>query len=81
MKTAFLISSIFYIIGLFFGSKIHVVKNSNAIEKIIPVTGQNNTPEKAYYFNPSLLKQNEKTDSLKLFRNKQTEIINQEKTM
>lgn len=78
MKTAFLISSIFYVIGLFLGSKIHVAKTGNVIEKIIPVTGKNGIPEKAYYFT---FPQKQKPDSLKLFMNKQAEIKEQEKTM
>jgi hypothetical protein len=45
MKTGLLISSIFYIIGLFFGSKVEKPKNVSKVEKIIMVdpksTGQN----------------------------------------
>lgn len=67
MKTIFLFSSIFYLLGLKIGHKIDIVKNSNPVVKITTKTNVAKEAVKAVYFNDELkLKAN--PDSLKSSR-------------
>jgi hypothetical protein len=65
MKTIFLISSIFYIIGLKIGHKIDVFKNYNPIEKITTTKQVIKEAVKPVYFQDEV-KQDNKNDSTKL---------------
>jgi hypothetical protein len=65
MKTIFLISSIFYIIGLKIGHKIDVFKNYNPIEKITTTKQVIKEAVKPVYFQDEV-KQDIKTDSTRI---------------
>lgn len=50
MKTIFLISSIFYILGLKIGHKINLIKSCNPVQKISTTTNAVKQATKAVYF-------------------------------
>ena len=50
MKTIFLISSIFYILGLKIGHKINLIKSCNPVQKISTTTNVVKQATKAVYF-------------------------------
>ena len=64
MKAIILISSIFYLIGLFIGNKIDLVKRSIPVEKIIIHKIQEYTPSKCFNFSERGIKKTE-TDTVK----------------
>ena len=64
MKTTILISSIFYLLGLFIGNKIDLVKKSIPVEKIIIHKIKEYTPSKCFCFNEKTTAKTE-TDTIK----------------
>ena len=64
MKTIFLISSIFYILGLKIGHKIDVFRNYNPIEKITTTKQVIKEAVKPVYFQDEV-KQKSKADSIR----------------
>lgn len=64
MKTIFLISSIFYILGLKIGHKIDVFRNYNPIEKISTTKQVIKEAVKPVYFQDEV-KQKSKADSIR----------------
>ena len=65
MKTIFLISSIFYILGLKIGQKINLFKNYNPVEKITTTTDAVKNAAKTVYFNDEV-KMKSKPDTVKI---------------
>jgi len=65
MKAIVLISSIFYLLGLFIGKKIDLVKKSVPVEKIIIHKIQEYKPSKCFCFNEKTIVKT-KTDSTKV---------------
>jgi hypothetical protein len=64
MKAIFLISSIFYILGLKIGHKINLIKSSNPVQKISCTTHAIKQATKTVYFSDEV-KLKYDTDSLK----------------
>ena len=64
MKAIILISSIFYLLGLFIGNKIDLVKKSIPVEKIIVHKIKEYTPSQCICFNEKTTTKTE-TDTLK----------------
>lgn len=54
MKAIFLISSIFYILGLKIGHKINLIKSCNPVQKISTTTNAVKQATKAVYFSDEL---------------------------
>ena len=73
MKTIILISSIFYLLGLFIGNKIDLVKKSFPVEKIIIHKIQEYKPSKCFCFNEKAIAKTE-SDSTKV-NNSHSEIL------
>ena len=68
MKTIFLISSIFYILGLKIGHKINIFRNFNPIEKITTTKQSFKEAVKPVYFDDEV-KQKSTADSIKSEQN------------
>ncbi len=64
MKTIILVSSIFYLLGLFIGNKIDLVKKSIPVEKIIIHKIKEYKPSNCFCFNEKTTVKTE-TDTLK----------------
>ena len=73
MKASILISSIFYLLGLFIGNKIDLVKKSFPVEKIIIHKIQEYKPSKCFCFNEKAIAKTE-SDSTKV-NNSHSEIL------
>ena len=73
MKAIILISSIFYLLGLFIGNKIDLVKKSFPVEKIIIHKIQEYKPSKCFCFNEKAIAKTE-SDTTKV-NNSHSEIL------